>query len=109
MSDTKQCDHCDGDGWVMHVDGRADCTVCGGAGTIAPPDWKSLLVTSSKLAAVATASRATAATLRAIGGPVAETIAARADETARTASEASLMAIAESAVRWFERSTESSR
>jgi hypothetical protein len=77
--------------------------------SVISPDWKSLLVTSSKLAAVATASRATAATLRAVGGPVAETIAARADETARVAAEASLMAIAESAVRWFERSTESSR
>lgn len=87
--------------WEAELASRAE--------TVASPDWKSLLVTSAELAAVAVASRATAATLRAIGGPVAETIAARADETARVAAEASLMAIAEGAVRWLERSTESSR
>lgn len=74
--------------------------------TIASPDWKSLLMTSAELVAVAVASRATAATLRAIGGPVAETIAVRADETARIASEGAVMAVAEAAARWAESGTE---
>lgn len=87
--------------WEAELASRAE--------TVASPDWKSLLVTSAELAAVAVASRATAATLRAIGGPVAETIAARADETARTASEGALMAVAESAMRWVESGTEGER
>lgn len=68
--------------------------------TVVSLDWKPLLVSSAKLSAVATASRATAAALRAIGGPVAETIAARADETARLSSEAALVAVAEAAALW---------
>lgn len=77
--------------------------------TVVSLDWKPLLVSSAKLSAVVTASRAIAAALRAIGGPVAETIAMRADETARTASEGALMAVAESAMRWVESGTEGER
>lgn len=68
-----------------------------------------LVETSIELATVVATSREAAATLRAIGGPVAETIAARADETARTASEGALMAVAEAAARWVGLSTEGER